>query len=131
MPSGRTKGRRRKRNKSSPLVENSPKKPKSLISQNSHKSHIDSDITNDISIKESDHEAAANQGSDTDTLFTPQSQSLFDVFETPATSESDQNQNSLLVKRQTDNTTPGGMGLDRRGLVPSSHKRSKFRHTII
>ena len=45
--------------------------------------------------------------------------------------ESDQNQNSLLVKRQTDNTTPGGMGLDRRGLVPSSHKRSKFRHTII
>ena len=42
-----------------------------------------------------------------------------------------QNQNSLLVKRQTDNTTPGGMGLDRRGLVPSSHKRSKFRHTII
>ena len=25
-----------------------------------------------------------------------------------------QNQNSLLVKRQTDNTTPGGMGLDRR-----------------
>ena len=24
-----------------------------------------------------------------------------------------QNQNSLLVKRQTDNTTPGGMGLDR------------------
>ena len=51
------------------------------------------------------------------------------------TPESDQNQNqnqnSLLVKRQTDNTTPGGMGLDRRGLVPSSHKRSKFRHTII
>ena len=45
---------------------------------------------------------------------------------------SGQNQNSLLVKRQTDNTTPGGgMGLDRRGLVPSSHKRSKFRHTII
>ena len=44
-----------------------------------------------------------------------------------------QNQNSLLVKRQTDNTTPGGggVGLDRRGLVPSSHKRSKFRHTII
>ena len=43
-----------------------------------------------------------------------------------------QNQNSLLVKRQTDNsTTPGGMGLDRRGLYPSSHKRSKFRHTII
>ena len=42
-----------------------------------------------------------------------------------------QNQNSLLVKRQTDNTTPGGMGLDQRGLVPSSHKRSKFRHTII
>ena len=40
-------------------------------------------------------------------------------------------QNSLLVKRQIDNTTPGGMGLDRRGLVPSSHKRSKFRHTII
>ena len=35
-----------------------------------------------------------------------------------------QDQNSLLVKRQTDNTTPGGMGLDRRGLVPSSHKRS-------
>ena len=32
-----------------------------------------------------------------------------------------QNQNSLLVKRQTDNTTPGEMGLDRRGLVPSSH----------
>ena len=24
-----------------------------------------------------------------------------------------QNQNSLLVKRQTDNTTPGGTGLDR------------------
>ena len=42
-----------------------------------------------------------------------------------------QNQNSLLVKRQTDNTTPRGMGLERRGLVPSSHKRSKFRHTII
>ena len=39
-----------------------------------------------------------------------------------------QNQNSLLVKCQTDNTTPGGMGLDRWGLVPSSHKRSKFRH---
>ena len=30
------------------------------------------------------------------------------------------------MKRQTDNTTPGGMGLDQRGLVPSSHKRSKF-----
>ena len=28
-----------------------------------------------------------------------------------AESESDQNQNSLLVKRQTDNTTPGGWGL--------------------
>ena len=46
-------------------------------------------------------------------------------------SHQNQNQNSLLVKRQTDNTTPGGMELDRRGLVPSSHKRSKFRHTII
>ena len=44
-------------------------------------------------------------------------------------SHQNQNQNSLLVKRQTDNTTPGGMGLDRRGLVLSSHKRSKFRHT--
>ena len=53
------------------------------------------------------------------------------LFSTAEMSESDQNQNSLLVKRQTDNTTPGGMGLDRRGLVPSSHKRSKFRHTII
>ena len=43
-----------------------------------------------------------------------------------------QNQNSLLVKRQTDNTIPGGGGwLDRRRFVPSSHKRSKFRHTII
>ena len=38
---------------------------------------------------------------------------------------SSQIQNSLLVKRQTDNTTvttPGGMGLDRRGLVRSFHK---------
>ena len=32
-----------------------------------------------------------------------------------------QNQNSLLVKRKTDNTTPWVLGL-----TPSSHKRSKF-----
>ena len=31
------------------------------------------------------------------------------------------------MKRLIDNTTPGGMGLVWRGLVPSFHKRSKIR----
>ena len=39
-----------------------------------------------------------------------------------------QNQNSLLVKRQNDNTSPG---LGRGRLVPSSHKESEFRYTVI
>ena len=45
-----------------------------------------------------------------------------------------QNQNSLLVKWQTDSIIPGGGGrVDRevRRLVPSSHKRSECRHKII
>ena len=42
--------------------------------------------------------------------------------------ESDQNQNSLLVKRQNDNTSPG---LGRGRLVLSSHKGSKFRNAIV
>ena len=45
-----------------------------------------------------------------------------------------QNQNSLLVKWQTDSNIPGGGGrVDRevRRLVPSSHKRSERRHKII
>ena len=37
-----------------------------------------------------------------------------------------QNQNSLLVKRQNDNTSPG-LG---RGRVPRSHKRSEFRFAV-
>ena len=76
MPSGRTKGKRRKRNKSSPLIENSPKKSKSQKS----------DITNDISIRESDHDITSNKDSDTESLYTSQSQPLFEVFETPTTS---------------------------------------------
>ena len=76
MPSGRTKGKRRKRNKSSPLIENSPKKSKSQKS----------DITNDISIRESDHDKTSNKDSDTESLYTSQSQPLFEVFETPTTS---------------------------------------------
>ena len=39
-----------------------------------------------------------------------------------------QNQNSLLVKRQNDNTSPG---LGRGRLVPSSHKGSEFRYAIV
>ena len=45
-----------------------------------------------------------------------------------------QNQNSFLVKWQTDFIIPGGDGrVDRevRRLVPSSHKRSECRHKII
>ena len=45
-----------------------------------------------------------------------------------------QNQNSLLVKWQTDSIIPGGGGrVDRevRRLVPSSHKRSERRQKII
>ena len=45
-----------------------------------------------------------------------------------------QNQNSLLVKWETDSIVPGGGGIvDRevRRLVPSSHKRSDRRHKII
>ena len=38
-----------------------------------------------------------------------------------------QNQNSLLVKRQNDNTSPE---LGRGRLVPSSHKGSEFRYTV-
>ena len=52
-------------------------------------------------------------------------------YSAPKDLHQNQNHNSLLVKRQTDNTTPGGIGLDRRGFVPNSHKRSKFRHKII
>ena len=41
------------------------------------------------------------------------------VFDTPPYELlQNQNQNSLLVKRQIDNIKPWGMGLDRRGLVP-------------
>ena len=39
-----------------------------------------------------------------------------------------QNQNSLLVKRQNDNTSPGDWP---RKIGPSSHKGSKFRYTIV
>ena len=39
------------------------------------------------------------------------------------------NLNSLLVKRQTDNTSPGGALGGK--LVPGSHKRCEFGHTII
>ena len=45
-----------------------------------------------------------------------------------------QNQNSLLVKCQTDSIIPGGGGrvdTEVRRLVPSSHKRSEHRHKII
>ena len=45
-----------------------------------------------------------------------------------------QNQNSLLVKWQTDSIIPwGGRRVDRevRRLVPSSHKRSECRHNTI
>ena len=39
------------------------------------------------------------------------------------------NLNSLLVKRQTDNTSPGGALGGK--LVPGSHKSCEFGHTII
>ena len=39
-----------------------------------------------------------------------------------------QNQNSLLVKPQNDNTSPG---LGRGRLVPRSHKGSKFRYAAV
>ena len=42
-----------------------------------------------------------------------------------------QNQNSLLVKRQNDNWTIPYRGIVRGKLVPSSHKGSKFRYTIV
>ena len=48
--------------------------------------------------------------------------------------QSIQNQNSLLVKWQTDSIIPGGGGrvdTEVRRLVPSSHKRSERRHKII
>ena len=39
-----------------------------------------------------------------------------------------QNQNSLLVKHQNDNTSPG---LGRGRLVPSSQKGSEFRYAVV
>ena len=65
MPNNRS--RRRKRNKSSPLVESSPKKSKSQKS----------DIVKDTNIQESDRESESNQDSDSDTIsqFQPQSTS--------------------------------------------------------
>ena len=62
-----SKSKRRKRNKSSPLVENSPKKPKS------HKSGAVGDAV--ISISESDRDSQAGPVSDSDSETTSQSQS--------------------------------------------------------
>ena len=62
-----SKSKRRKRNKSSPLVENSPKKPKS------HKSGAVGDAV--ISISESDRDSQAGPVSASDSETTSQSQS--------------------------------------------------------
>ena len=75
-----SKSKRRKRNKSSPLVENSPKKPKS------HKSGAVGDAV--ISISESDRDSQAGPVSDSDSETISQSQSQSQsLLETPQNPE--------------------------------------------
>ena len=77
MPNSRTRSRRWKRNKSSPLVENSPNKSKPQKRV----------IVNDSNIRESDRESITDLEPDTDTLSQVQPQSLLNLLETPELSE--------------------------------------------